>query len=233
MIVGESLRAARRTAGISLSLMAARTHYSKSYLSLVENGRRAATTDVVDAYERVLGVGGLGEDLDRREFFRVTGLVAANVKVASDLTASLASNDPGPLTEIQTSHGVDLAVATLADRATLAHLRRWLDEGVDPVLRVNAAGILAKVPGQSEASRVTDALGRDAEIRNRYMTAVVARVCGIDWSTAARLTQKPTAFRQPGLAARRFADEAVNDRDAGARWCSAAMLQALSPLTVR
>lgn len=65
------------------------------------------------------------------------------------------------------------------------------------------------------------------------MTAVVARVCGVEWSRAARLAQLPTAFPQPVLAAQRFSYEAVNDRDAGARWCSAAMLQSLSPMIGR
>ncbi|HEV7451908.1 MAG TPA: helix-turn-helix transcriptional regulator, partial [Pseudonocardiaceae bacterium] len=60
MSVGEVLRAARNAAGISLSVMATRTHYSKPYLSMVETGRRAATTDVVSAYERVLGIRKLG-----------------------------------------------------------------------------------------------------------------------------------------------------------------------------
>ncbi|MGH3569864.1 MAG: hypothetical protein ACRDRH_28405 [Pseudonocardia sp.] len=187
----------------------------------------------MDAYERVLGVVGVGGDVDRREFIKVTALVAANAKVAGELAASLAGNDSGPLTTVQTTHGTDLAIATLADRGTVANLQRWLDDGDDPVLRVNAAGILAKLSGQSEASRVAAALGRDAEVRSRYMTAVVARVCGVAWSTAARLAQQPTAFPQPVLAAQRFAHEAINDRDAGARWCSAAMLQALSPMIGR
>lgn len=233
MTVGEVLRAARQAAGMSLSVMASRTHYSKPYLSMVETGRREATTDVVGAYERVLGVGGLGEDVDCREFFKVAVLVAANAKVASELTVSLAGNDPDPLKTVQTTHGTDLAIATLADRATVTNLRRWLDEGDDLVLRVNAAGILAKVPGQFEASRVAAALGRDVDVRSRYMTAVVARVCGVEWSMAARLAEQPTAFPQPVLAAQRFAHEAVNDRDAGARWCSAAMLQRLSPMIGR
>ncbi len=182
---------------------------------------------------RQLGVSGLGDDVERREFFKVAGLVAANAKVASDLTASLAGNDAAPLATVQTTHGTDLAIASLADRATVANLRRWLDEGDDPVLRVNAAGILAKVPGQFEASRVATALGRDADVRSRYMTAVVARVCGLEWSMARQLAEQPARFPQPILAAQRFAHEAVNDRDAGARWCSAAMLQALSPMIGR
>ncbi len=42
MTVGEALREARNAAGISLSVMATRTHYSKPYLSMVETGKRPA-----------------------------------------------------------------------------------------------------------------------------------------------------------------------------------------------
>jgi transcriptional regulator with XRE-family HTH domain len=233
MSVGETLRAARNAADISLSVMAARTHYSKSYLSLVETGQRAATTDVISAYERVLGVGLLGDDVNRRNFIKTTGLVAGNAKLAAELVASVASNDPGPLTTVQTTHGTDLAIATLADQGTVVHLRRWLDDDDGAVLRVNAAGILAKIPGQYEASRVIAALVRDTDVRRRYMTAVVARVCGLEWSVAAHLAENPADFPQPLLVAQRFAREAVSDRDAGARWCSAVMLQSLSPMIGR
>lgn len=233
MTVGETLRAARNAADISLSVMAARTHYSKSYLSLVETGQRAATSDVISSYERVLGVGLLGGDVNRRNFIKTAGLVAGNAKLAAELAASVAGNDPGPLTTVQTTHGTDLAIATLADQGAVAHLRRWLDDGDDAVLRVNAAGILAKIPGQCEASRVMAALGRDTDVRHRYTTAVVARVCGLDWSVAAHLAENPVDFPQPLLVAQRFAREALSDRDAGARWCSAVMLQALSPMIGR
>ncbi len=188
---------------------------------------------MVSAYERVLGIGQLGEGVNRRDFFTVAGLVAGNATVAAELTASLAGNDPGPLATVQTSHGTDLAIAAMVDRGTVAHLQRWLDDADNPVLRVNAAGILAKVPGQCEASRVTAALGRDPDVRHRYMTAVVARVCGLEWHIAAQLAEDPTGFPQPVLADQRFAREAVSDLDAGARWCAAAMLQALSPLMGR
>ncbi len=233
MMVGEALRDARNAAGISLCVMATRTHYSKPYLSMVETGKRAATTGVVKAYERVLGVGQLGGDMNRRDAFKVASLVAANIKIATELAASIAGNDPGPLAAVQTTHGTDLAIATLADRGAVVHLEKWLDDGDNAVLRVNAAGILAKVPGQVEAPRVTAALNRDAEVRDRYMTAVVARVCGLEWVAAANFAHNPAGFPQPILVAQRFAREAVSDRDAGARWCAAAMLQALSPLIGR
>ena len=101
------------------------------------------------------------------------------------------------------------------------------------VLRVNAAGILAKVPGPAEAVYVAAALDRDLDVRSRYMTAVIARVCGLDWPVAAQLAANPAGFPQPVLVAQRFAREAISDRDAGARWCAAAMLQALSPMIGR
>jgi transcriptional regulator with XRE-family HTH domain len=233
MTIGEALKEARNASGLSLRVMATRTHYSKAYLSMVETGKRVATPDVVKAYERVLGIGQLGDEVNRRNFFKVAGIIAGNTKIAAELAASIAGNDPGPLAAIQTTHGTDLAIATLADRGAVAHLRRWLDNGNNPVLRVNAAGILAKVAGQAEASHVTAALGRDPDVRHRYMTAVVARVCGLDWSVAAQLADNPTVFPQPVLVAQRFAAEAVSDRDAGARWCAAAMLQALSPMIGR
>lgn len=233
MMIGEALREARNAAGMSLCVMATRTHYSKSYLSMVEAGKRTATADVVNAYERVLGIGQLGDEMNRRGFFKVASLVAGNTKLAAELAASIAGNDPGPLAAVQTTHGTDLAIATLADRGAVAHLGRWLDNGDNPVLRVNAAGILAKVPGQAEASHVTAALGRDLDVRSRYMTAVIARVCGLDWCVAAQLADNPAGFPQPILVTQRFAREAVSDRDVGARWCAAAMLQVLSPLIGR
>jgi hypothetical protein len=134
----------------------------------------------------------------------LAGVVAANAALAGELTASLAGNDPVPLTAVQTSHGTDLAVASLTDRGTVTYLRRWLDDGDDPVLRVNAAGIMAKLPGQYEASRVAAALRRDKAVRSRYMTAVISRICGVDWLSAAHLAASPTAFPQPGLAAQQL-----------------------------
>jgi transcriptional regulator with XRE-family HTH domain len=69
---GEMLRQARERAGISLSAMAERTHFSKSHLGNVETGRRAVTADVVLAYEREAG-----EEMDRRGV--LSGLAATVV----------------------------------------------------------------------------------------------------------------------------------------------------------
>lgn len=54
--LGVSLRAARVAAGVSLSVMARRTHYSKALLGLLETGKRTVSPEHVTAYSRALGV---------------------------------------------------------------------------------------------------------------------------------------------------------------------------------
>lgn len=54
--LGGRLREAREAAGISLSAMAAKTHYSKPYLSQLEGGTRTVKPDHVTAYSRALNV---------------------------------------------------------------------------------------------------------------------------------------------------------------------------------
>ncbi|WP_433195046.1 helix-turn-helix domain-containing protein [Nocardia sp. CA-107356] len=58
---GAMLRAAREAAGVGLREIARRTHYSASYLSLIESGKRAVPADVATAYESALGESADGE----------------------------------------------------------------------------------------------------------------------------------------------------------------------------
>lgn len=74
--IGAQLRVAREAAGVSLSGMAARTNFSKSYLGNVETGRRSPSPDVVLADERALG-----EDVHRRGLLK--GLAAGIVAPAA------------------------------------------------------------------------------------------------------------------------------------------------------
>ncbi|MGV9742714.1 helix-turn-helix domain-containing protein [Nocardia farcinica] len=53
-VTGELLRELRCAAGIGLRRMAVQTHYTPSYLSLVETGRRPVTEGVLDRYRAVL-----------------------------------------------------------------------------------------------------------------------------------------------------------------------------------
>ncbi|MGH4002546.1 MAG: helix-turn-helix domain-containing protein [Pseudonocardiaceae bacterium] len=54
--LGEALRAAREAAGVSLTVMATRTHYSKPLLGLLETGKRTIKPEHVEAYSRALNV---------------------------------------------------------------------------------------------------------------------------------------------------------------------------------
>lgn len=54
--LGEALRAAREAAGVSLTVMATRTHYSKPLLGLLETGKRTIKPGHIEAYSRALNV---------------------------------------------------------------------------------------------------------------------------------------------------------------------------------
>ncbi|MGW4032808.1 helix-turn-helix domain-containing protein [Streptomyces sp. NPDC004838] len=172
--------------------------------------------------------------LNRRAFLGVSALAVRHGDPASDMAASIAGCDPGPLARVQTTYGADIVTASLTDKGSTAHLRRWMLDGDVPILRVNAAGILAKVPGQGQADEVARVLAHDEEVRNLYMRAVTSRVCAVDWTTGGRIVSQPASYgHRADFLAARFAREALNPRDAGARWCSSVMLRELSPMIGR
>jgi transcriptional regulator with XRE-family HTH domain len=229
LIDGQELRRLRRAAGIGLAEMAARSWYSKSYLGFIETSRKPVTETIVAAYEKVLGVGLHDDAVHRRQFLNTAASVAANAVLIKDMSTSLAGGDSGPLATVQTSHSVDTAIATVVDGPVLRKLKRWTETDDSPIVRVNAAGIIAKAPGQSMAGHVAAILAHDEAVAQRYLTAVVARLLGIDHPTAAGYVAVPTTVPTPMLAAQRFAAEVFNPNDAGARWCAATMLTRLSP----
>lgn len=167
--------------------------------------------------------------MKRRAFLSLTALTAAHGPAAIEMVASVAGADPIPLTTVQTTHDTDMVIASKVDAAVAARLRGWMRDGDNPILRVNAAGILAKVPNMDTAREVTTVLAGDRDARDLYMTAVLARACVLDWPVAARLVADPFSLsRRAGYLANRLATEALNPRDVGARWCAATMLRDLS-----
>jgi transcriptional regulator with XRE-family HTH domain len=149
----------------------------------------------------------------RRDMLRLTGVAAmgavAGVPAGSpdskELFASIAAGDPQPLAQIQTSHATDLALGRLAaaDRPVMWRLARWADDGDRDILRVNAAGVLAKTGSLDFAGLPAAVLGRDRDVRARYLRAMVARV---------------------GRDTERLGTEVFNPDDSGARWCAAWLL---------
>ena len=169
--------------------------------------------------------------VNRRAFLSLSTLMATHGKLAGELTASVAGGDYGPLLTVQTTHATDLVIASLADSGTAGRLTGWMRDGESALLRVNATGILAKRPGQAAAADVARVLVHDGEVRHLYSTAVLARVGGLEWDAAGRVAADLTAAGPTAqFLAARLAAESLNPRDAGARWCAAAMLRDLTPL---
>jgi transcriptional regulator with XRE-family HTH domain len=126
--------------------MAKRSGFSRSYLGNVETGVREVTPGVIRAYQRVLG-----EDVDRRSLLigAAASFAAGAVPapdVAVDIARDVAKERSKLLSTVQTSHEVDRVIARLIarDAPSVASLAKWT-RGGPPVLRVNAAGILAKL----------------------------------------------------------------------------------------
>ncbi|GIF75972.1 hypothetical protein [Asanoa siamensis] len=136
----------------------------------------------------------------------------------------VAAGSSATLETAQTTHATDLVIREFVehDPRAVAALNRWMTDGGTDVLRVNAAGILAKVAAPDIADRVIAALRVDSAARTLYLTAVASRVLAMPWDAATKLasgTQAP-----PHDSATRLSGELRNPRDAAARWCSAVLL---------
>lgn len=190
---------------MSLGDVAAIGHVSRGHLHNVEAGRRTASPAVMAVYEKALS-------MHRRHLLTAAAVSLGSLVVtadeshmARDMYATIAAGDDGPLAQVQTTHAVDHAIQRLAIRETksVAQLLGWLHDGPDPILRVNAAGILAKTGSPDLADDVALALAHDGEARELYLQALRARV---------------------GTSAAAIVAELTNPGDAGARWCAAWLL---------
>jgi hypothetical protein len=202
--------------------MAKRTGFSRSYLGNAETGERAVTPALIRAYEKVLG-----DDLNRRELLigAVSALVVAGVPdEAVDIAASVRADRYRVLASAQTSHEVDKTIAALVaqDTPSLAALTKWTRTG-EPVLRVNASGILAKVGSPVLDAQVARRLTTDAEVRDLYLTAVLARVLELPWDEASHLARSSGPLSDEHQI-KMLSAEVNNTADAGARWCSIVLL---------
>ncbi|MFI7678974.1 helix-turn-helix domain-containing protein [Actinophytocola sp. NPDC049390] len=133
---GSALRAARVAAGVSLSAMSARTHYSKALLGHLETGRRTVRPEHVRAYEEALSVRidltGRSVDLADVELIRqavdvVTaiglrhggmasvGVASSQWEWARDLLGRLMPAETRSLVSVQAARLVDRLAWSLAD----------------------------------------------------------------------------------------------------------------------
>jgi transcriptional regulator with XRE-family HTH domain len=180
-----------------------------------------------------------GGDVERRRF--LVGMAATMTTAAAGVPPgqsvgqrvfeSIAKDDSELLSTVQTTHATDWEISryVLRDGAAAAALAAWLRDESSPVLRVNAAGILAKLGVPSVTKNVIASLRRDDEARLLYCTAVVNRVLRLPWDSAAERVATVTrgghyASWTTDDEAARLAAEAHEGRDSAARWCSSILL---------
>ncbi|WP_069166648.1 helix-turn-helix domain-containing protein [Nocardia altamirensis] len=135
---GAQLRAAREAAGLSLSALSARTHYSKSLLGLLETGQRQIHPEHVSAYSEALGPGSAlfvepadGERAAAEWVHRVAAsdlgrdtLKRFELSV-DDLAAAYPTTPPGELL-VRVRQHLGYAGRLMASRKTLPQHRRLL-----------------------------------------------------------------------------------------------------------
>lgn len=155
--------------------------------------------------------------------------------VAQRVFANLAQGDAELLATTQTSHDTDQVIRRFVQHqdSCIPTLARWMRSGATPVLRVNSAGILAKLGSPDTSDDVITVLKHDEDTRHLYLTAVASRVLAIPWSEAEMLasdSHKPASVSS-GLSSERIAElsarltqEVREAQDGAARWCSVVLL---------
>ncbi|MGH3915254.1 MAG: hypothetical protein ACRDTC_17880 [Pseudonocardiaceae bacterium] len=152
--------------------------------------------------------------------------------IAQLLFADIADGNSKLLTTAQTTHATDLVIQEFVSRhqSSADLLTNWMTKSANSVLRVNSAGILAKLGEPTTTDTVISTLKMDRDTRHLYLTAVTSRVLTLDWNHAAQLAAKienSTSGSRPDLAAAHLellTRELVNPYDDAARWCSTVLL---------
>ncbi|MEV8440158.1 SIR2 family protein [Actinosynnema sp. NPDC051121] len=155
--------------------------------------------------------------------------------IAQKIHQRIRAGDSTLLAQAQTSHETDQFIKDflIQEPEHVPTLVEWMRSGEDELLRVNAAGVLAKVGDPATTDQVIAALEVDDATRDLYLTAVLFRVLEIQWDAASRLAARGDATfagvaRLPAdqlpKVVERFCAELHNHRDGVARWFSAGLL---------
>lgn len=158
--------------------------------------------------------------------------------VAQRVFADLANGKTELLATTQTSHDTDQIIRRFVqhEESCVPVLTRWMRDGATPVLRVNSAGILAKLGAAGIADDVITVLKQDVDTRHLYLTAVASRVLSMPWNEAGKLAGSTcnmsenngiSADRASEIALR-LAQEIQDSQDGAARWCSLVLLSRVS-----
>ncbi|MGO1050379.1 helix-turn-helix domain-containing protein [Crossiella sp. CA198] len=186
--LGSALKAAREGARVSLARMAELVHYSTSYLSLIENGRRRPVPDVISAYEQALGVA-IGSDPVRRahEWLVQDSPLAVQRRSGRRVAVSLTDAAEARVIELRhlddTVGSADLLPAIVKELSeTRALVRNGSYTEVTGRRLLTAAGELSQLAGW-----VASDAGRYGEAQRYYLSGVSAADAADNHCLAAQL----------------------------------------------
>jgi transcriptional regulator with XRE-family HTH domain len=173
--------------------------------------------------------------LDSEGRYRFTDPALVDVLVANRVSGDIAGGSGHLLATAQTTHATDLALGAMAanDNGARRALAVWSRQGATAVLRVNAAGVLAKIGAPDLGDAAITAIRLDPDARHLYLTAVASRVLGTSWEQADQFVAgvdrpevlgTPRAEGDDAWTTERLAAELGNRRDHAARWCSTVLL---------
>lgn len=155
--------------------------------------------------------------------------------VAQRIFGDLSHGKSKLLADVQTSHDTDQVIRRFVqhDMSCVPVLSGWMRKGATPVLRVNSAGILAKLGRPDIADDVITSLRANRDTRHLYLTAVASRVLSLPWDEAQKMAGGDMGSERisDGLAAERaflLSQELRNSQDGAARWCSVVLLGKIS-----
>jgi hypothetical protein len=167
---------------------------------------------------------------DESGYFSFTQSSFIDFFVGQRIFGSVLNGKQQLLASAQTTHATDLVIQTFVQRhdPSVDLLTQWMRRADNAVLRVNSAGILAKLGTPMVADNVISTLKSHRDTRQLYLTAVTSRVLILPWGEAANFAagvEKETPPQElPAEHVARLATEIGNPRDSAARWCSAVLL---------
>lgn len=210
--------------------MARLTNFSKSYLGLVETGRRSATVEIVTAYENELGPIG-DDDMVRRDITHPRVLKVGK-RSLTDLAAAIRRGEPAELATTPTSRTADFFLAAKLDETGRDYLRQWMTDGT-ATLRTNALAVLSKMSIPSDIEPIIHVLENDAKVQHLSLASEVSKLTQWDWDTSKAVARDTSMAPEPQKLAKQLTKEAINDKDAECRWCGSHLLARLTPVLGR
>lgn len=184
---GAEVRRLRMAAGLSLAELALRAHYSKGYLSKIENGEKPANPEVAAMLDGALDAGGALVALTRRRPEPERAAVLPPLPGVSEVPGVPRTPDPMPLPPLGDVPGTVAAFGAMFDHCrAVGH--RSPPAVVLPTLVAQTQtlrGIAASLGGSASSAPVLLLAAQYAEYTGWMFQEAGARDAAVSWTDAA------------------------------------------------